>query len=366
MLLHLGSTLYTLILGRLFQGTSAALVYSAGLALLGDAVGRDSVGESMGYVTLSITIAMFIGPTLGGILFDAGGERAVFGFAYAVVALDIILRLAVVEERADPAPRLVDSGDGRQYGSASESAPLLREASPNADHPHATTNNKGSSIVALLKNPRILAALMGWMAVGAFLYSFDAVLPIYVHNEFGWSSTGVGLIFLPLMIPNIAGPLYGRLVDSSRHGPRLFGTLGFLMNAPPLILLRLVQADTRSASWILCILLLFIGFGLAVLGPCFMAEVFSAVTDMEKEASSEGGEAKSMMAQAYGLYNSALALGQLLGPLVAGPLLSFFGWEVLTAGFGVFSGLCGVLMALFLGGFIRTTTFRERRSSHGS
>ena len=355
-----------LILGRIFQGTSAAMVYSAGLALLCDAVGRQSLGIAMGYITLAITAATFIGPTLGGILFDIGGERAVFGFSYATIALDIVLRLAVVEEKADPSFPALDSGAERQYGSLSESASLICEARPSARDPNAQGDNGGSPLLALLRNPRMLAALLGWLAVGAFMSSFDAVLPIFLRDQFGWSPMAVGLVFLPLFAPNLAGPLYGRLVDSLPRGPRLLGSLGFLINVAPLILLRFVQQDVPSAPWLLCGLLFCIGIGLAIIGPALMVEVFSCVSDMEGVASGKNGGGKGITAQAYGLYNSALAMGQLLGPLSAGPMLSFFGWRFLTTAFGIFSGLCGLLTWIFLGGSNCPTTFPEHPSNNES
>ncbi|KAI9372978.1 major facilitator superfamily domain-containing protein [Aspergillus egyptiacus] len=372
LLLQLGSTLPMLILGRISQGASAAIIYSAGLALLCDAVGRKNLGVAMGYITLSITAATFLGPTLGGILFATGGERAVFGFAYGVIALDIALRLAVIEEEPDNPPSFpaLDPEARRQsdygYGSFAESAPLMREQE---SHPPArtgtetdhTSNNKGRAPASLilLRNPRFLTALLGWLAVGAFMSSFDAVLPIFVRDQFGWSPMGVGLLFLPLFAPNLAGPLYGRLVDSSPQGPRSFSTLGFLINVAPLVLLRLVQRSVSLGPWLLCGLLFCIGLGLAVEGPALMVEVFASVSEVEgttagADTSADGnneraGEGEAVTAQAYGLYNSALAMGQLLGPLAAGPLLSFFGWGLLTTAFGVFSGVCGLLMFLFLG-----------------
>lgn len=356
-----------LILGRIFQGTSAAMVYSAGLALLCDAVGRQSLGIAMGYITLAITAATFIGPTLGGMLFDIGGERAVFGFSYAAIALDIVLRLAVVEEKTDPSFPALDSEAERQYGSVSESAPLMGEAGAGASarDPNAQADNRGSPLLALLRNPRMLAALLGWLAVGAFMSSFDAVLPIFLRDQFGWSPTAVGLVFLPLFAPNLAGPLYGRLVDSLPRGPRLLGSLGFLINVAPLILLRFVQQDVPSAPWLLCGLLFCIGIGLAIVGPALMVEVFSSVSDMEGVTSGKDG-GKGITAQAFGLYNSALAMGQLLGPLSAGPMLSFFGWRLLTTAFGIFSGLCGLLTWLFLGRSNCPTTFPEHPSNNES
>lgn len=51
-LLCVGSNITILIIGRFLQGVSAAVVWSVGLALIVDTVGKNEVAQSMGIVRL--------------------------------------------------------------------------------------------------------------------------------------------------------------------------------------------------------------------------------------------------------------------------------------------------------------------------
>ncbi|MCJ1463000.1 hypothetical protein MMC07_001604 [Pseudocyphellaria aurata] len=342
-MLHFGNTIGIFIAARVFQGVAAAILYSAGLALLYDSVGKENLGQAMGYITLSITAGAFLGPSLGGILYDVGQETAVFGLAYGVLLVDIILRFSVVEkDSAKDARPAATSGYGtmstRPADSAEASEPISRAVSK-------------MSTFRLLQSPRLLTALFGWFVVGTLLSAFDGVLPIFVQNTFGWSSAGAGLIFLPLFIPNLGGPLYGRMVDSSRHGGRIVATTGFLLCIPFFVLLRLVAYQSARTQVLLGVLLFLIGLGLALCGPPLFVEVAKTVSSIEEESPGAFGD-KGAMAQAYALYNCAFAVGQLVGPMWAWAVKSTLGWATLTWMFGLASGLTGIITGLFLGGWI--------------
>jgi predicted MFS family arabinose efflux permease len=49
-MLCIGSNIPVFVVGRLLQGISAAMVWSVGLALVVDTVGRDQIAQSMGIV----------------------------------------------------------------------------------------------------------------------------------------------------------------------------------------------------------------------------------------------------------------------------------------------------------------------------
>ena len=68
-LLCVGSTVGILIAGRILQGTSAAVVWTTGLALLVDTIGEKDVGQAMGYVGLAMSLGILVGPLLGGVVF---------------------------------------------------------------------------------------------------------------------------------------------------------------------------------------------------------------------------------------------------------------------------------------------------------
>ena len=105
----------------------------------------------------------------------------------------------------------------------------------------------------LLKSPRLLAALYGVFVNFTLLACFDAVLPLFVTKTFGWDSLGGGLIFLCVALPSLGAPLAGTVAD--RYGPRWITVCGFILTAPPLVLLRLVEHNSLSQKVLLCALL---------------------------------------------------------------------------------------------------------------
>jgi MFS family permease len=69
-MLCIGKSIVLFILGRLFQGISAAVVWVVGLALLVDTVGKDEIARSMGIVSVALSAATFLAPLLGGVVYD--------------------------------------------------------------------------------------------------------------------------------------------------------------------------------------------------------------------------------------------------------------------------------------------------------
>lgn len=354
-MLHFGTTIGLFIMARVFQGVAAALLYSAGLALLYDSVGKDHLGLAMGYIDLSMTIGALLGPSLGGILYDVGQENAVFGLAYGVLLVDIILRFSVIERRSAGmgATPVATTGYGTTDARSTESVEASKPA---------TNTESMSSAFRLLQSPRLLTALFGWFVHGTFLAAFDSVLPILVQNTFGWSSAGAGLIFLPFFVPCLGSPLYGSIVDSSRHGARIVATTGFIFCVPFFALLRFVAHNSVWTKVSLGILLFMIGLGLALCGTPLFVEVAKAVSDIEEKSPGAFGS-RGAMAQAYALFNCAFAVGMLIGPMWAWAVKSTLGWAALTWMLALASGVTGIIMGLFLGGWIGLTLRRKEPMS---
>ena len=98
LLLCLGKTIAVLVVGRILQGLSAAVVWSVGLALLVDTVGKD-VGYAIGYVNIAMAVGLLISPVIGGAVYAAAGYYAVYYVAFAVICCDIALRLVLIEKK---------------------------------------------------------------------------------------------------------------------------------------------------------------------------------------------------------------------------------------------------------------------------
>jgi len=97
-ILCLGRTMALLIIGRVLQGLSAAIVWTVGLALMADTV-PDRIGEAMGYSAIAMSMGLLVSPAIGGAVFAAKGYYAVYYIAFGCIFLDIILRLILIEKK---------------------------------------------------------------------------------------------------------------------------------------------------------------------------------------------------------------------------------------------------------------------------
>ena len=95
------------------------------------------------------------------------------------------------------------------------------------------------SIFSLLKNPKVIIALLGTVMGASVQGLLEATLEQYLEVDFGLSITKVGLSFLGLSVPYfIASPLWGHTCD---HwvSPKIiqpvghfFTVIGFLLMGP--------------------------------------------------------------------------------------------------------------------------------------
>ncbi|KAK7937883.1 mfs amine protein [Apiospora aurea] len=396
-LLHLGNSLALLVLGRILQGLSSACVSSVGFAILFDAFGTEEAGGAMGWVAASLDAGGFIGPALAGVLFNAGGEMAVFIFAYAFIVFDILLGLLVVLDRKQPAKLplassssalsdsesdsedsstavastdVSDSEDSNnsskvetsssEDGSGSGSA--LSVAKPRAMAYTTESRPKGVSFRRLMLNPRLLAAFAGWLVVGSFETAFDSVLPIFVEQMYHWAVLGAGLIFLGFYLPGIiVSPICGYIMDRVRNSPRVLCTLGFALSGPSFILLGLAEGPQIGKQALLCALLSVIGIGTGLSGPPLLKEVGTVVELAERKNPGAYGP-KGATARAYGVHNAAFAIGNLLGPVLAGAIKAAFGWALMGWVFGIMSLVMSGVVVCSLEGWIGTAKLTRDRT----
>ena len=337
-LLQVGSSIALLILGRVLQGVSAAIVWTVGLALLVDTVGQREIGMALGWVGISMSISQLVAPTLGGVVFLKGSYDDVFSMAYILLGLDVAFRMLIIEKKEASVWNATDSWAPPpaftgtrwptpipQYPADEEKISLAAAlhldtsmvtalprpppalaASPSSitpfisDLPSPTSSNtsfptclkpwrptkcrKRPSIIVLLSSRRLHSALWGVVVQASLLTSFDSTIPLYCSQVFGWKSIGGGLIFLPLLLPSLLSPWIGSLVD--RYGARWFATAGYLLAAPFLALLRFVVDNDMVTKVLLCTLLVLIGLSLNLTLVPVMAEISHTVE--EKEAQNRG------------------------------------------------------------------------------
>ena len=284
-----------LVLARCLQGASAGIVYTVGLALLVDTVGREGLGQWMGFVMIGFNIGTLLGPMLGGIIYTQLGYWPVFIVVLAVVASDFLLRIFMIEkgkatkwEEGNPSlepttygtiptvydqehrPETTEVGPSGPSSSVKESerdseqAPLLAQHSmPSIASSQTLEKDDGflashfPIMVTLLSSKRLMSAVYGSFINTTLTCAFDSVLPLFVKKTFGWNPTAAGLVFLTIAFPSILGPLAGALAD--RFGSRPVALGGFAIATPALALLGLVRDGSVGMQALLCVLLTIVG-----------------------------------------------------------------------------------------------------------
>ena len=274
----LAKSVYVLALSRFLQGLSAAIVWTVGLALLIDTVGEEDVGQWMGYVLTSVNAGILVAPLAGGLLYDSLGYLSLFVVMVGLIAVDILLRLIMMERKTTVKWR--DPGVYSHHSDSRRRTPEHRYQEPNlawSSIEHGEKNSwpdieslaplsklKGRSslirpvtqispIITLLKSARISAALYGNWVEATIVIGFDSALPVFVSKTFGWDSRGAGFIFLTIALPSLSAPFIGMLSD--KYGARRVSAIGFMICTPATTLLLLFTDKTIPQIVLFCALL---------------------------------------------------------------------------------------------------------------
>ncbi|CAK7245931.1 MAG: hypothetical protein STHCBS139747_007536 [Sporothrix thermara] len=372
-LLCVGRSIAVFIVGRILQGFSAAVVWSVGLALLADTMGR-RIGLAMGYVAISLSAGLLFAPLIGGAVYAGSGYYAVYYVAFGLIVLDILMRLLLVEKKVALQWIKADGGDNDDASPTTSqtttqtTAPADSSGRPVADEeatvaasaaavtaqldstaalpPTAPESSTFQRICILLRSRRLIFALLGCLIDAGTMTAFDTVLPLYVQETFHWSSTAAGLIFFSLFIPPLVlSPPVGMLAD--RWGAKWLSLAGFVAMVPLLVCLRFVDHNSIHQKVLLAVLLSLLGVALTFSNVPLMAEI-SFTIEAEEERNPGVWGSKGVYGIGYGLFNTAFALGSAGGSLLAGYIQADFGWAAMSwvvavwAAVGVLSVIVGV------------------------
>ncbi|PSN61981.1 MFS general substrate transporter [Corynespora cassiicola Philippines] len=359
-LLAVGRTVPVLVLARCLQGASGGVVWTIGLALLIETVGHESLGKTIGTIFSFVSVANLFAPTVGGLLYAKTGYNGVIGIGLALVVIDFVLRLFVIEKKVAVkyAAENSDSGSSAtDSGYATESTPLLSETSPNLSRFRLREPKwrvpKNFPILLMLKDPGLLTAFFISFMQALLLGAFDATVPLVASSCYGFDSLKAGLLFLPLACADfLLGPVFGWVVD--RWGTRPVAIAGFMWLVPSLTLLRLPTESvvTRNLDQIHEIalyasILAVNGVGLAIINSPAIVEAGNIVGNYYQANSKMFSQAP--YAQLYGINSMVFSAGLTVGPLLSGTLRERIGYGNMNA---VLAGICGfaaILAALFVG-----------------
>ena len=198
---------------RLIAGLGAAAYDPAARGYLMDVNPPERQGETFGLYSAAQMGGFMIGPAVGGIAAAVTGEPTVvfwvFGLAYAVSALVVLVRVAdLSHDEAKQASESRHGSAGEVVTAAADSvaaAASAEDAVPadDADEPHPTRLLNRLLLVALVVN------------VGAYLAggTYEVIWSVYM-NSLGANIALIGVSFFTFSLPVIIlAPFAGRFID---------------------------------------------------------------------------------------------------------------------------------------------------------
>ncbi|KAJ5536126.1 hypothetical protein N7513_009312 [Penicillium frequentans] len=335
------NTVMWYIYAKVLQGAATAILTVSGLTILTEAVDKHQLGQMIGYVSTAMILGFMSGTPMGGIIFEFGGYYTVLGIAFGLIALDMLLRLSVVEKKVATRWRTLPEYcpyKGHTYTSGYFSCETIF----NRENPHDNSRPSGSlALVKLLQQSRILISLWAVIVSALVMSALDATLAIFVQERFHSTTLGSGLIFVPVAFAALLQPFSVYLCE--RFGCRIIAFIAFAALSPTLVCLRFVEQDTAFDTTILCIILLGIGICVNLAEPALLLEIQRVLHGIEMEDPAVFGD-NSAVSQAFSLQIMARFGGFVLGPIQGGFISYYYGWDVMTLGLGVLSILTAVPM----------------------
>lgn len=285
-----------------------------------------------------ISVGELLAPVLGGLLYGRAGIFAVTAVSAGILAIDLLMRLLVIDAKmmtSNDGQRVDDRSNEndfatagcRQESEAREGDALL----PKPDdgeykiQSNLSTIERAIPILYCFRNTRFLAALMLVLVQSLLVGAFDATVPVETKALFHFAPFEVGLLFIAIVIPNLAlGPVAGLAVD--RYGTKLVATAGYAFLVPCLLLLGLPSQKILMGNHnivLFCLVLVLNGAALSIIASPGLVKA-THITEKYETANPGFFEENGPYAQLYGFSSVFAFAGLAIGPLLGGTLREFF------------------------------------------
>jgi EmrB/QacA subfamily drug resistance transporter len=352
----LSPTLAVLIIFRILQAVTGALVFPNALGLVRQCLPEERRGRAFGTLGSAIGVAAAAGPPLGGALVGLGGWRTIFlvNVPWIAFALWFAYR-SVPQFELPPARGRFDmvgaigltallAGAAWLMNPADVSvAALCAAAAALAGAGYAFVRYELRRDDPMLQ-PRFLRVRAFAAATGSVglsnlaLYSTLLAVPVLLSHRAEWSSAEIGLALAAMSIPMAAlSPIGGRLSDHAGRRAAAVGGLSVLTAA----IVPLAVAGADVATPVLIGSLVFVGAGLGLANAAVQAAGVEALDP------SDAGIAAGIFST--GRYLGGIAAASLVAGLASAAHARFgllFGIETAAA-------LLSVLCATALPGRVR-------------
>ncbi len=272
-----GSITY-LIVFRIFQGLSSAMIFGTSLAIITSVFQPGERGKAMGINITAVYLGLSCGPVIGGLLTQYLGWRSIFAFLvpFGIISL-ILINRKIKTEWADAAGEKFDWRGSVIYGIALSSFMYGFSRLPSWLGWICIAIGVLMAVVFLIIEKKIsnpvfdvrlilrnrvfafsgMAALIHYSATSATGF----FISLYLQYLKGLDARTAGLImiFQPLAM-TLLSPIAGRLSD--KKNPGVIASIGMGLTAAGLILLCFIKVTTPNYLIVLLLIMMGIGFGL--------------------------------------------------------------------------------------------------------
>ncbi|CAG7983795.1 unnamed protein product [Penicillium olsonii] len=325
-----------LTVARVCQGLSGAVIGVLGLAMIADTARPENTGEFMAYGSISFTWGMLMGPVFGGLLYDHFGSVGAFGLPIAMLAVDIILRVLIIErDNTSVCSTVVESPretDAPAVSQTDEESPLLA-----ASHSHGASLSLRNFL-----DTRLATAMLVEVTISSVISVFETTLPLYTIETYQWSPTNSGLVFLGLTLPSFFSIPLARYTADHGWDRRKIVAFELVLCSLPMVGLKWTEGKSLQQELLFVVLICFVGLFLTTCQAQILAEVSESVRQIEVRNGVDSDKS-SGMGTGFAFCNMAIATGQFIGPLMAGVARIGLGWSTMTIMLGVLSSTVGLV-----------------------
>ena len=318
-------SIISLIVLRIFQGFSSAMIFGTSMAILTSVFQPGERGRAIGINITATYLGLSLGPVIGGLLTHYFGWRSIFAFLVPFGIISVILiQTKIKTEWAEAVGERFDWRGSVIHGIALASFMYGFSRLPSSLGWICIATGVLMAVVFLFFENRIsnpvfdirlilrnrifafsgIAALINYSATSAIGF----FISLYLQYLKGLDARTAGLIMISQPIAmTLLSPIAGKLSD--KKNPGVIASAGMGITALGLILLCFIRETTPDYFIVLLLLLMGIGFGL-----------FSSPNSNAIMSSVE----KRHLGVASGVVGTMRMVGQMMSMGIAMMLLSLF------------------------------------------
>ena len=303
-------------------------------------------------------------------MYELAGYKSLSAICFTMLGLDLVMRVLMIEKKTagalSPASATLSSthsgasededtlSSDIDHSAVDETSPLLRSTKSRESRTYSFPREVAwiyrqiPLLFCFSRSPSLVLAEVVAFSQGVLLSAFNATVPTYAAEIFGFGSLRASLLFLPLGVMNLClGPVGGWAID--RYGTKPVAVTGFALLAPALALLRLPElasVDKRLPLYVLNLAMC--GLGLPLLGSSSVVEAGNVVKKFHGQ-NPTCFRHHGPYAQLYAVNHTVFSLGLTVGPLLAGTLKDAVGYGNMNAALAGVAAVTALLCWLWLG-----------------